>query len=145
MALTYSLEIEDNIDISEIRKMLMTAPDFSEKNGEIQAVDLRVDITKTKGLSVLIIEDDFGFSPAISISFRLNKFAEPNALYKRFMQAVWAVLKVAKGDAVFLFNGESIILHRKKNRLYLNEIDCFWFESTLPIEQPYELKIMNII
>lgn len=142
MALTYSLKIEDNIKISDMKKILTTAPDFNEKNGEVEATDILVNITNPGGLSVQVVEDDFEFTPAVAISFRISKFAEPEVLYKRFMQAVWTVLKATKGDAVVLFNGEEIVLHRKKEKLYLNEIDNFWYEGTLPTDQQCEFKSM---
>jgi hypothetical protein len=145
MSLEYSLIIEDHIDASEINKLLIVAPGFKEEKGEIKAEDLLIYITKPYGLSFEVIRDDFGFSPAVDISFRLNKFAEPDVLYKRFMQAVWLVLKTTEGDAVILFNGENIILYRKKGKLYLNDIDNFWYEGTLPTDQQYELKAMKNI
>ena len=142
MALTYSLKIEDNINISDIKKILATTPGFNEKNDEVEATDILVNITNPGGLSVQVVENDFKFTPAVTISFRISKFAEPDILYKRFMQAVWPILKATKGDAVVLFNGEETVLHRKKEKLYLNEIDNFWYEGTLPTDQQYEFKIM---
>ncbi len=141
MSLEYSLVIGDLIETSEVKKILIDAG-FKKEKGEIRTEDLLIYITKPYGLSIEIIKDDFGFIPAIDISFRLNKFSESDVLYKPVMQAIWAVLKVTKADAVVLFNGENIILHRKKGILYLNDIDNFWYEGTLPTNQEYELKVM---
>jgi hypothetical protein len=109
MTLEYTVTFAGEIKKIDRLKCLSSIPDFKEDNGELIAQDLQIFIKKPSELYSLVIEDEFSFIPSITISFRLNKFAELVLIRKRMIRAVSSLLQHTLEDMVFLFNDEVLM------------------------------------
>jgi hypothetical protein len=126
MALEYTATLAGELKVVDVLEWLSSVPGFKEDNGKLIAPDLQISINKTTGLASLVIEDEFGFSPSVSVSFRLNKFGDPVSMRKQIVRAVSSLLQHTLEDTVFLFNGQTVVLQRIKEKLELNRIEGFW-------------------
>lgn len=129
MALEYTATLAGKLKVVEVQEWLSSVPGFKKDNGELMAPDLQISINESTGLASLVIEDEFGFSPSVSVSFRLNKFGDPVSMRKLIVRAMSTLLQYTLEDVVFLFNGQTVVLQRIKGKLELNRIEDFWINE----------------
>lgn len=129
MASEYTITLGGEIQLAEVLNWLSTVPEFKRDDNEVTAPDLQIFINESTGLAVQVIEDEFGFSPSVEVTFRVNKFGDPVTIRKRFIQAVWSLLQHTHEDAVLLYNGQTVILLRIKEQLILNRVEGFWINE----------------
>lgn len=146
MALEYKLSLEGDFGVSEIRDILVDLVGY-KNDGESLFVDgVTAIVVESKGLSSVVVQDEFGFLPKVRITFRLNKFLDLSLLQEKVIKATNTILHQYTGEAVLLFNGEAVILQRDKSGLYLNEIDNFWKRNILnAVDLPYDFKKIDSI
>lgn len=81
---------------------------------------------------------DLGFTPTVSVAFRLGKASEITAQQDDMIRLVSGLLSLFPGDAVLHFEFEVIWLLRRADDLSLNEQDDLWPPRRLAlISKPY--------
>ena len=83
----------------------------------------------------------------MGVSFRLDKFTDPIVLRQRYIKAIILLLKQSNGDAVLLFNDDTVVLLRKNGQLLLNPIKGYWDEKNplALLPNPYEFQEFDYI
>lgn len=95
-----------------------------------------------------IMEEGFGFMPTLAVIFRLRRahvsYADYDEAEHLKYRAVMLLLQQSPGDAVFLFNGEEIVLQRLKGQLTLNmdwgQWDSANFDYLNEITLPHDIR-----
>lgn len=140
MALVYELDLEQPADEGAVADELTRVDGFDRDGDGLRAQDLFVGVRRPGGLTVETIADEFGFVPAVQVSFRLHKEGDTDAARLRIVRACLALLALGSGDAVWLFNGDHVVLLRKGGELRLNRDLGFWTAERLAlVSLPYRL------
>jgi hypothetical protein len=80
-----------------------------------------------------MIEEEFGFTPTVCISFRRDNETDPVTVRTNLLRGCIALLEGNNDDAVLLLNGEVVILLRRNGRLVLNTVEGFWTDAELAV------------
>ena len=92
-----------------------------------------------------IIEEGFGFRPTLSVNFKPlrpwegddDSFRLADESYRLMQRGVFELLRHDPGDAVLLYNGESVVLQRLEGRLELNQTwSSEWSDEDLAVLDP---------
>ena len=146
MALEYSLKIGGSTQYAALAERLCVVPEYRQVAGGVIAPGLQVHIGQPGPLEIQMIEEEFGFTPTASVTFRRDKDAEPVAVRTRLLRGCISLLEGGTDDTVLLFNGETVILHRRNGRLVLNPVKEFWTDEILTvIPTPHEFKSIRSI
>lgn len=85
-----------------------------------------------------MVADDLGFTPTVSVTFRLDKTGAVTDQQDDMIRLVSGLLERVPGDAVLHFDFEDIWLLRRGMELTLNERDDLWPPHRLAaLSQPY--------
>lgn len=125
----YSLSVAGIAPTAAASKLLALAPSFRPGHGAIVAPGLLVEIVKPRPLAIKTVKDEFGFTPDVDIVFQPNSVEDPAATRACLIEGCMALLAGHANDAVLLFNGETVVLLRRKGLLVLNRIEGFWTET----------------
>ncbi|MFE1748096.1 SitI3 family protein [Coleofasciculus sp. H7-2] len=88
-----------------------------------------------------VIEEAFGFRPTIDVWFQINSNVNYEGGKHTLLWVTIELLRQISGDAVLLFNGESIIFQRLAGQLLLNEDWHDWATSHLSeVTLPFEVQ-----
>ncbi|GGY33286.1 SitI3 family protein [Pseudoduganella albidiflava] len=146
MSLHYTLSIAAPGLFDTLAKRLQELPGYRPAAGGIAAPDLQIDMSPPDEVEAGIIEEAFGFTPTASISFWVDKEAERVAMRTALLRGCMALLEITAGDAVLLFNGETVILLRRQDALLLNPLEKFWTDEVLAVlPADYRFKAMPVI
>jgi hypothetical protein len=93
-----------------------------------------------------LIDEELGFKPTADISFRVEKKVDPAVVHRHLLQGCMALLDGGTGDAVLLFNSETIILLRRNGELVLNPVEGFWTDEVRAIiPTPHKFEKMRTL
>jgi hypothetical protein len=143
MALDYHLHLATSTSSKQALERLASHVDgltWSEDNACLFDETVTITPTETRALTRSIIEEAFHFVPTLRVGFRFVNNTDHDRAGQIMLQATMLLLEHAQ-DAVLLFNGEIIVLHRLGGKLVFNsehEIwDDDWLKSrlTLPFER----------
>lgn len=143
MALDYDLHMATALEPTQTLCLMLNK--FSLKwnidNNWLVGAGVIVGAIKSTELNQSILEEEFcGFRPTVSVWFEIDKFNYEEGM-NTLRQATMEVLRQVPGDAVLLFNGETIVLQRLGGRLILNEGWEDWNADLLAkVTLPYELR-----
>jgi hypothetical protein len=86
-----------------------------------------------------VVRDELGFTPTVSVGFRLDKFRSLADQEDDIVRLTSALLDCIPGDAVLHWDYEQIWLLRRDGELSLNERTDIWPPHRLAlITQPYQ-------
>lgn len=146
MSLEYTLAIAGVQQHSKLAGLLSRVSDYRLDSDGVTALGLHIDLVEPGPLESQTVSEEFGFQPRVSITFRLDKEAEPVAIRTRLLRGCLALLADCTDDAVFLFNGETVILLRRNGRLVLNPVEGFWTKEAIAlVPTPYEFEFIRSI
>lgn len=88
------------------------------------------------------IEEGFGFRPEAQLFFRMASDPEERRVgYRTMLEVIVGVLQQEAGQAVLLFNGETILLQRLTEELTLNRDWQPWQNNSLDLMTlPYKMQ-----
>lgn len=144
MALEYQLVLSTGSNIASLLETL------SQRSGLVWSADH----TFLDGIGVQVsgiafsrsrqatIEEGFGFRPEAQLFFRMASGPEERRVgYQTMLEVVSEVLRQELGQAVLLFNGETILLQRLAGELILNKDWQPWQNESLElITLPYKVQ-----
>jgi hypothetical protein len=146
MALEYSMKIAGSTQCAALAERLCSLPEYRQVAEGVIAPGLQVHIGRPGPLEIEMIEEEFGFTPTASVTFRRDKDAEPVAVRTRLLRGSLSLLEGGTNDTVLLFNGETVILLRRNGKLVLNPLEGFWTEEVLAvIPTPHEFESIRSI
>jgi hypothetical protein len=121
MALEYSLRLAADCDPGLVAGLVAASRSVRGHRGTLQApgvVEIRV--VPESGHTHDTLRRSLGLTPTVLVFFRLDKFRGPSEGVTSVLQVCADVLHALPGDAVLLFNGETVVLLRQQGRLLLN-------------------------
>jgi len=146
MSLNYTLSIAGSSTYQSLLSKLRSAKGYQVSASEASAPGLQVRLSTPGPVDVQIIEEEFGFTPGRQVDFRVDKAADPPATAVFLLRACEALLPRTSGDAVLLFNGETVIFLMRAGSLVLNPVEGFWSDAALAeVAGPYRLAPIRSI
>jgi hypothetical protein len=133
MALEYDLHLTTSmkpIQALEIMARQIAGLARSEDDSSLVDVTVTITATETRALTRSIIEEAFHFVPTLRVGFRFVNNADHDRASQIMLQATLLLLEHAQ-DAVLLFNGEIIVLHRLGGKLVFNSEHEIWDDDWL--------------
>jgi hypothetical protein len=137
MALEYTLMIESKLELIEVKNILSNFQDLP---------GITIDIELTDKEDKSFAQDQFRFTPSLSLFFIQDKIADFSLAHSNIIKTTIALLNNCSGDLVLDFNGDTILLRRIKSQLFIYQDDRdFWQPFLLKlVPQPYEFALTNI-
>ncbi len=140
MSISHDLDIQTKLSLEEIKELLvrsdlgLTAID--NFNG-LDGFGITVFYNLVDDYSKKVIHDDYGFSPDISIGFRLARY-ESETAGDIIAEKVCAILLAqGNGDAVYFYNSDSLVFKRINEKLTLYDD---WGDSLIPELDKFGIK-----
>lgn len=127
MALDYSLDIETSLSPQEALPMLANYLNLEWEDIErpnLFAAGIKIFAWQTTEHHQAIISEYFNFRSTLYVSFRLHAIdsdIEDEQRKQIMLKAVLKLLEHSTGNALMLFNGETIVLQRFAGKLTLNK------------------------
>jgi hypothetical protein len=144
MALEYTLMIDSQLELIEVRNVLSKSPPYVGTGFEILKVPgMTIEIEFADQEDKAFVKDHFRFTPNLSLFFVQDKFADFSLAHSNLIKTTVALLNNCSGDAVLDFNGDTILLRRIKSQLFIYQDDRdFWKPFLLNlVPHPYELAL----
>ena len=133
MSLDYELRIDSTWDSVELLSFLKESLNFqqeeSEKNLWIPGIWLRSSRETEKNQTMM--HSWFGFKPTLIVAFVLNSIHDYEIGKATLLKTVVRLLQEIPGDAVLLFNYESLVLQRIAGELIFNQTLQTWPKSEI--------------
>lgn len=113
----------------------------------LEAPGCHLFILKPSALGQSVIQDEFQFTPTISIVFRIDPEDKKRG-YDTAFSLAFGFIDQCPGDAVFLFNGEIVVFVKLHGSLSINErygrssAEQCYIEM---LETPFQIKPFNTI
>jgi hypothetical protein len=115
-----------------------TTPEGLLDEGVATGLGLWIRVTEAKPRPWNAVITDLGFTPTVSVTFRLDKFGDMSFQQDDMIRLVSGLLGRVPGDAVLHFEYEYIWLVRRGGELTLNERDDLWPPRRLAgVSQPF--------
>jgi hypothetical protein len=145
MALEYDLDLQTHLKPTQaLEELTSKIPGLAWGDDGSFLFDESVQITAAASLALTqsIIRDGFHFTPTLGVGFRHVNNSDWDKFKETTFQAIVLLLEHSQ-DAVFLFNGETIVLQRLGGTLTFNSgyrmwDDDNWLKSRLTI--PFERR-----
>lgn len=152
MAIDYNFQIETQKKPEDFLELILRIDGFQKNTDENSffADGLVGNVGFEENHSQVLTREDFGFTPQIYIWFTPFHGEFEEAGSQNMMNAVMTVLESESGNAVFLMNGEYIVLTRLDGKLALNSAsfgdadEKEWSVEKIPFAD-YELKEMELV
>ncbi|XYH96922.1 SitI3 family protein [Sorangium sp. So ce1128] len=147
MAIEYDVHIKTHLSPSQVIGIVATAMNVNQLTAdELDSPSVLVCAYVPVELRRSTTEEDFHFTPTVSLGFRLAKDLESQEDGPLWVvRACNAILMKTQDDLVLLYNGEVPILLRTGGRLTLNGTESFWTPERLAhITGPYVMSEIQI-
>lgn len=144
MSIEYQLDISTDQVPQQVLETLYRHGGFawSEDRTFLQAAGVQLTAISCGRSWRVIMQESFFFAPDVEVRFRLDKDLEERLRgYDIMLTAVMTLLQGGAGDAVLLFNDETILLERFGGHLALNLDWQTWHrQGTGLITLPYKMQ-----
>ena len=146
MSLNYDLEFEKNIEPQELLRLLVDSCGFQWQQTGISGFGLWINAyQEEEDIRILMKEIEFQPRTVVSFSFRSKDNLETEE--RTLIRIVITLLQKFSGNAILLFNYESIVCQRIENQLIFNK--SLWEKYTVDeVHQlgiSYELKELSSV
>ncbi len=133
MSLDYELRIDSTWDYVEllrfVKESLSFQPEESEKFLCSPGIWLRISRETEKNQTMM--KSWFGFKPTLRVGFVLDSLDDYEIGKTTLLKTVIRLLQEIPGDAVLLFNYESLVLQRIAGELIFNQTLQTWSKSEI--------------
>ncbi|MCT7952665.1 SitI3 family protein [Ancylothrix sp. C2] len=142
MSLDYDLRIATNLQPKQTLELLAKQLNFEwEKNQTLYSPGIVISAIAENENRQTFMQSLFGFTPTVNIWFWLDSNQDYEQGKHSLLLATTTLLNSLPGDAVLLFNGESIVLEKIAGALIFNKDLATWSETQLAeIQQPFYIE-----
>jgi hypothetical protein len=138
MAISYNFDISTRSTAAQVATALHNlaqpsglisapvTPDSLIADGAVTAGGTWLHVREPKPQPWNSVVTDLGFTPTVSVTFRLDKESDSSVQQDDMIRLVSGLLSQFPGDAVLHFEYETIWLLRREGDLSLNERDDLW-------------------
>lgn len=147
MALEYTLMIDTDLKLTEITNILSHLQDFESQSDYLKAPGLIIYIDYADLEDKAFVKDYFHFTPSLSLCFVQDKFfaekADLSLAQVNIIKATMTLLKKSSPNAILDFNGDTVLLQKIKDQLFICQDDNDFWEPYLLnlVSLPYELVL----
>jgi len=117
MALSYGLEIEAKLEPARALHIIADDLGLERQEGVLKGPGITVNACRQDEFEKSVTDHEFGFRPAICVGFRINPNLEYEEGVRTVFRATMILLREVAGDAVLLFNYDTMILGRIDNQI----------------------------
>lgn len=142
MSLEYDLRIATNLQPNQTLELLAKQLNFEwEKNQTLYSPGIVISAIAENENRQTFMQSLFGFTPTVNIWFWLDSNQDYEQGKHSLLLATTTLLNNLSGDAVLLFNGESIVLEKIAGALIFNKDLATWSETQLAeLKQPFYIE-----
>ncbi len=121
MALSYGLEIATELKPIQALQIVADKCSLEWQQETLRGPGIQVIASEEEEDDQSLTEEAFGFRPSVFLGFRVNPGKNLEKAERTVIRATMALLQQVAGDAVLMFNYESIVLQRISNQLVFNQ------------------------
>lgn len=122
MSLYYTFEFSSQQKPQEISDLIKVEADFEEVGEtELKLPAVSVSVKAQDAENQEIVFEDYGFRPNLVATFFLHPSFGLDEGEKVMSQAVVTILKDLPNDAALFYNGETVVLRKKGDEIFLRE------------------------
>lgn len=151
MAIDYNFQIETQKKPEDFFELILTIEGFQKNTDENSffADGLTGNVGFEEKHSQDLTKEDFGFVPQVYVWFTPFRGEFEETGLQNMMKAVMNILKADEGNAVFLMNGEYVVLTRLNDKLTLNSAsfgnddEKEWNINEIPFTD-YDIKELDL-
>ncbi|TGN99728.1 hypothetical protein PN36_34800 [Candidatus Thiomargarita nelsonii] len=143
MALEYTLMIESSLKLTEVTNLLSHIQDFESQSDYLKAPGIIIYIDYADQEDKAFVKDYFHFTPSLSLCFVQDKFADFSDAHANLIKATMTLLKTSSSNAILDFNGDTVLLRKIKEQLFIYQDESdFWKPFLLDlVPPPYEIAL----
>ncbi len=140
MSLNYEIKLGTELEPTQIMNILAKCNDLQWVEKSLNGLGILVNSYEEP--DKLYYKDIFGFAPTVIVDFKIK----PNINYEKsiriMIRVIMHLIKEITGNAILLFNYETIMFHKIGNQLIFNQEMCNpYIESELKnLDVQYEIK-----
>jgi hypothetical protein len=141
MALEYTLMLDSSLKLTEVTNLLSHIQDFESQTDYLKAPGIIIYIDYADQEDKTYIKDYFHFTPSLSLCFVQDKFADFSLAHANLIKATMTLLKKYSSNAILDFNGDTVLLRKIKDQLFIYQDESdFWKPFLLDlVPPPYEI------
>ncbi|AOX02099.1 hypothetical protein BJP34_24045 [Moorena producens PAL-8-15-08-1] len=121
MALDFDLEMVTELKPQQALNILATKLALEWQQDNLKAPGILINADVEDRWEQDVTEENFGFRPTLVVGFRINPNQDYEGGLRTLIRATISLLQQTVGEAVLLFNYETVVLQRLGNKLILNE------------------------
>jgi hypothetical protein len=140
MAIQYSFFIDTGLAPEQLMRTMLLAlgvPWNPDDGCMVDTPSFSAGAAPFQGRSREIFRADFGFDANQFLNFRTRGEAAYNAEHE-IVRGTLAICRAVTGDAILLFNGETVLFMRKEGTLYVNSE--WWKGNYVLFDPPYVVQ-----
>ncbi len=145
MSLEYDLRIATNLQPKQTLELLAKQLNFEwEKTQTLYSPGIVISAIAENEKRQTLMQSLFGFTPTVNIWFWLDSNQDYEQGKHSLLLATTTLLNSLPGDAVLLFNGESIVLEKIAGALIFNKDLATWSGTQLAeLKQPFYIESLR--
>ena len=126
-------------EITSARGLIGHGSDSFEGDGRTLTSGVLVQVGPKTPSPFNPVQDDFGFTPRVLITFRLSNVEDSARQQDDMVRVVAGVLKSIDGDAILHFQYDLVWLLRRHGKIIISDRDTIWSQRRIDLlGQPHE-------
>lgn len=122
MSLYYTCEFSSQQTPQKISELISAEANFEKISAtELKLPAVSISVTAQNAENQDIVFEEYGFRPNLLVIFSLHPSFGLDVGEKVMSQTVAAILKDMPGDAALFYNGETLVLRKKGDEVFLRE------------------------
>ncbi|MEA5567632.1 SitI3 family protein [Anabaena sp. UHCC 0399] len=142
MALSYGLELETDLSPKQVLHILAQKLDLKWQQETLHGSGVMINSHIEDEDNQLLFAEKLGYNPSVFVGFRVNPNQDFEEGMRTMIRACMNLLTQIKGNAVLLFNYETIVFQRINHELIFNqEMREPWIDAEMTnLNTPYKLQ-----
>ncbi|WNG25653.1 hypothetical protein F0U62_17750 [Cystobacter fuscus] len=154
MSIDFRFSIVSELDAQHVLKLALAELGLTPETArteegfieETRGAGFFASANPTSEMERMILKEGLDIEPSLNVHFTLDKFSDMSQAVTSMLQGVLAVLRQVSGDAVLLFNGDTVVLLRRGGHLYLDSRTGIWKMDRLKmVDMEYALKDFPVL
>ncbi|QLE57420.1 SitI3 family protein [Nostoc sp. TCL26-01] len=132
MALSYGLELETDLSPKQVLQILAQKLDLNWEQENLLGSGVIINAHIEDEDNQLLFNEKFGYKASVFVGFRVNPNQDFEQGMRIMIRACMNLLIQIKGNAMLLFNYETIVFQRINHELIFNQEMCEpWIEAEM--------------
>ncbi|MFB2737116.1 SitI3 family protein [Umezakia ovalisporum] len=142
MALSYGLELETDLSPKQVLQILAQKLDLKWQQETLHGSGVMINSHIEDADDQLLFAEKFAYQPSVLVGFRVNPNQDFEQGMRTMIRSCMDLLTQIKGNAVLLFNYETLVFQRINHELIFNQEMCEpWIQAEMTnLNLPYKLQ-----